>query len=600
MDREIVWLNEGFVLDDSGTLITTTYIDLREEGKRAAIPALVKGCRREYALEDGETILISKPARFREYGEEFILDKQEGLAKEETVTVTEETAAQATRQRAIIDMNEARELSNSRVRMVQRESYSSSDTKNKSLTFAKEWWIFSTSIDPSDEERVTWKATLPEEYDHISEIGQPAKFAQALAHMVAEQIGPQGKDGSMRDTTEGAEGPLTKHKLQWVMHGPVVYTDQVYDALTRDFDERTRVAAFIFTKSTKYAAQREYRFAVLNQGAGEETVLLRISGMMRDALKRTEGGLIRNTPAPAERPEGDELGSTSRTNGTLTPIYGRKTKTERLTEWEESRWETRTADGQVMTSEGERREHVKEKIVTEELRPDDDFQGALQLSRDDDVTTQGQTAEEPLRNPGKQLLESSEEQAVQELALEENEWNDDRPGDSFTIPVIHRGTGRAYKSFEEAFADPAFPMSPTKETWQERACSPEEITKAYGAIDALNWKMAYIKEEFRQDVASAGWYAMQCIRNIYARLGDIVDSVWIERERFVVIRLKESEGSNATGRIVIGPSGAYAYCLQLSDKEHSGHGGMEWGPMFFPIGDQVETFESYGWPAKSN
>ena len=173
---------------------------------------------------------------------------------------------------------------------------------------------------------MTWKATLPEEYDHISEIGQPAKFAQALAHMVAEQIGPQGKDGSMRGTTEGAEGPLTKHKLQWVMHGPVVYTDQVYDTLTRDFDERTRVAAFIFTKSTKYAAQREYRFAVLNEGAGEETVLLRISGMMRDALQRTEGGLIRNTPAPAERPEDDELGSTSRTNGTLTPIYGRKTK----------------------------------------------------------------------------------------------------------------------------------------------------------------------------------------------------------------------------------------------------------------------------------
>ena len=144
---------------------------------------------------------------------------------------------------------------------------------------------------------------------------------------------------------------------------------------------------------------------------------------------------------------------------------------------------------------------------------------------------------------------------MQELALEENEWNDDRPGDSFTTPVIHRGTGRAYKSLEEAFADPTFPMNPTKETWQERACSPEEITKAYGAIDALNWKMSYINEEFRQDVASAGWYAMHCIRNIYARLGDIVDSVWIERERFVVILLKESEGLNATGRIVIGPSG---------------------------------------------
>ena len=60
MDREMVFISEGYMLDDSGNLIVTTFIDLREEGERTAIPALVKGCRREHALEDGETILISK------------------------------------------------------------------------------------------------------------------------------------------------------------------------------------------------------------------------------------------------------------------------------------------------------------------------------------------------------------------------------------------------------------------------------------------------------------------------------------------------------------------------------------------------------------
>ena len=83
----MVFISEGYMLDDSGNLIVTTFIDLREEGERTAIPALVKGCRREHALEDGETIFISKPARFREYGEELILDVQEGLAKEESVIV---------------------------------------------------------------------------------------------------------------------------------------------------------------------------------------------------------------------------------------------------------------------------------------------------------------------------------------------------------------------------------------------------------------------------------------------------------------------------------------------------------------------------------
>ena len=91
---------------------------------------------------------------------------------------------------------------------------------------------------------------------------------------------------------------------------------------------------------------------------------------------------------------------------------------------------------------------------------------------------------------------------------------------------------------------------------------------------------------------------MLCIRNIYARLGDIIDSVWIERERFVVIRLKDSEELNSTGRIVIAPGGAYAYSLHLPNKENVGYGGLEWGTTFFPIGNVVETFVEYGWPKK--
>ena len=110
--------------------------------------------------------------------------------------------------------------------------------------------------------------------------------------------------------------------------------------------------------------------------------------------------------------------------------------------------------------------------------------------------------------------------------------------------------------------------------------------------------MENVGEEFRQDLASAGWYAMLCIRNISARFGDIVESVWIERERFVVIRLNESEGLNASGRIVIAPSGPYAYCLKLPDREASGNGGKEWGTRFFPMGDVIESFEDFGWPNK--
>ena len=74
----MLWINEGFVLDDAGNMLTTSYIDLRDEGERTVIRSLVKGCRREHALKDGETVLISKPERFREYEVALIRDEQRG------------------------------------------------------------------------------------------------------------------------------------------------------------------------------------------------------------------------------------------------------------------------------------------------------------------------------------------------------------------------------------------------------------------------------------------------------------------------------------------------------------------------------------------
>ena len=601
MNSEMVWINEGFVLDDAGNLIGTTYIDLREEGSRTPISALVKGCKREHALEDGETILISKPARFREYGENLIRDEQEGLAKEESVTVIAETTAQVTRQRSITDLNEAREILNARVRGIYKETHSSRKKKSKSLAYGKEWWIFCTSIMPKDEECEAWKATLDEEYDHISKIGQPAKFAQALAHMVTEQIGPQGKDGWIKNTAEGAGGARTKHRTQWVIHGPVIYTDRPYDELTRDCDERTRLVASIFTKSTEYAAQREYRFAVLNEGTDAETVILQISGMMRDSLRRTEGGLVRPASPPAETAGDNQSKPSPQMNETRVPISKRTTVTERLKERKERRIETRTPDGQVVSSDIEEWEQARERTVTQDHKPaDGDSQKKLHTDRDDDGIEEKPSAPEFVQNSREQDREHSDEEAVQELAQKERGWNGGRQRDNDGSGIIHSGAGRAYKSFEEMFNDPASPISPAGTTWQESACSPEEIVRTYGAVETLSMKVTQVRMENRQDAASACWHAMQCIRNIYARLGDIVESVWIERERFVVIRIKDSEELKATGRIVIAPSGAYAYCLQLPDKETSGYGGMEWGTKFFPMGDDVETFETFGWPGKAS
>ena len=72
-------------------------------------------------------------------------------------------------------MNEAIELLESAMR-----TSCAVKRSGKHVGHGKEWWIFSTGRTPDSEEVwAAWRASLEPEYDHESEIGQPAKFAQA-------------------------------------------------------------------------------------------------------------------------------------------------------------------------------------------------------------------------------------------------------------------------------------------------------------------------------------------------------------------------------------------------------------------------------------
>ena len=252
----------------------------------------------------------------------------------------------------------------------------------------------------------------------------------------------------------------------------------------------------------------------------------------------------------------------------------------------------------MLSSDVERRESVEEKTVTKELETDE--RGLRELRR---AKEQDRAARQlPVLETGQESMEAGdqadEDVVAEEVALEERDWNDEHGQDDFVIPVVHRGSGRTFKSFEEMFEDPTAPMRPSTKTWEVSACSPEEIVKSYGAVATLALKITRVAVEHRQEAASACWHALQCINHVYARLGDIVDSVSIERDRFVVIHIKESQGLKATGRIVIGPSGGYAYCFKTSKSENLGYSEGHLGKLFFPLGNDVETFESFGWPGK--
>ena len=600
---EVLWINESFGLNDAGHIIMTSYVDLRKPEDRTPIKSLVRACERQYALEDCETIMVSTPSRFRSYGEGLILDPQEGFAREEEVTEWNQTSTNASRERAVSDLNESLRLLDTNIRLSHTESHTDTQTaaekKSETLTYAKEWWIFCTSIGPDESEWEQWRKSLLDRYDHVSEIGQPAKFAQALAHMVAEQLGPHGKNGSYSSKIGNAETERKNHLSQWVLHGPVVYTDSVYHALAGLTDNTARMAASIFTKGSEHAEQREYRFAIMNEGAEDESVILRISGMMRDALRLTDHGLVRpaGTPRMSEPPT--EIQPTQPSREPQTTAWSEMTKSRRTGKRKEWRAETKNSDGEILSSESGLEESFTEQTLTDRHDSEETnlqtWGRAGQNKREPEETATISDAANELDEMESHLSDRS---AVQELALNEFEWDNDEPrGGTPAIPV-RTVTGRVYKSFEEMMSDPSYPQHPFSKIWEEDANNPQEITATYRAISVLDMKMNYVGEEFRKDLASAGWYAMLCIRNIYNRLGDIVETVSIENNRFIVIRLKDSEESNAKGRIVISPSGAYAYSIHQPKGEVLGYGGLEGGDAFFPIGTTVDTFDSFGWPKK--
>ena len=71
---------------------------------------------------------------------------------------------------------------------------------------------------------------------------------------------------------------------------------------------------------------------------------------------------------------------------------------------------------------------------------------------------------------------TSDVELVKELLDEFEFENKHAEVDQLAIPV-KTVTGRIYKSFEEMFSDPSYPMTPMGSVWQEDVNAPDEIIK---------------------------------------------------------------------------------------------------------------------------
>ena len=302
-------MSEGPHIDHFGNLIFPIYVDFRLPSDREPVTQLVKGCRSEHAIESSRTVLISKPSRFRDLGENLIRDPGEAYASKkvtnyETVDDPEHLANVRRRDQA---KNRAHELIGSPIR-TSTTGVRRTGSVTRSFTHGRNGWIFCASIEPSTaQEWKLWRGTLQGDYDHVSFIQRPREFARALATMVAEQLGPQGKTEPLTHSFNGKPTLRTQHSTQTLYHGPVIYVDDVYALIAAATSDLESMLLPLFAKATKYRDMREYRFAIMaDTEPPEEKELLTVSAAMVESMGRESPRSEPQIMPPSESPEAEK------------------------------------------------------------------------------------------------------------------------------------------------------------------------------------------------------------------------------------------------------------------------------------------------------
>ena len=169
-------------------------------------------------------------------------------------------------------------------------------------------WIFCAAVQPTSENEWTkLRHKLPPTYNDYTTIHQPRKFAQALGLMFLDQVGPNTANGRLTHRSSGTKSIVSLHDTLKVIHGPVLYTEDVYDFLNSHKDSALAKIYPLFVKDIEHRDQREYRFVIAgNDELGKECRDIIVSGMMRDSLlpaRATSAVRIESVPQDDQKDE---------------------------------------------------------------------------------------------------------------------------------------------------------------------------------------------------------------------------------------------------------------------------------------------------------
>lgn len=310
-----VW-SEGFVVDDSGSVIHTYQVNVpgphsESSGDRwpRYLPVLVKVCEQDLLIDRCMTLLLRRPAEFRDDGETLMSDPEEARVSRKWVTAERlNDAAEMGRARLLDEeSNRGSELVGSTMRTTTTE-VKGRRTRSRTIGRGNSGWLWCSAILPtSDDEWAQLCSDLPPAHNHYWTFRSPRIFARALGGMVVDQLGPRGKETKL---THKFANEVTEHDTQTVFHGPVAYVDDPYRFVAESATPLERLLRPLFVKRLEYKGQREYRFVVWAESAPEEaSALLDVSPILLETTRGLPSGSVpvpRSTSPPRTPPSATE------------------------------------------------------------------------------------------------------------------------------------------------------------------------------------------------------------------------------------------------------------------------------------------------------
>ena len=585
---------EGAFLTPQGNYVQTVYVDLSGEVKADRL-CLVKATEPQYDLATASTIRLSRPGVFRDKGEVLIQDEQEGRARvssSETVEVpNEEPRLLGERVSAL---NAALKLSRTKMSVTGSQRHTKSKSSSQAVTFGADWLIYCVSMRSSNDKEEAWRRAFPDSYTSLTAIYRPTQFAQGLGLGVCEHIGVRGKAELARGTFGGFRTVEEQRRSQIVVHGPMLYVDSPYHCIDQAEQGWEKLSAMIFLKSREcdYAAQNEYRFAMLSIGPEVGDVFdLPVSGVLRDSLfpVRYPEGEPEETVAVVSRDESPT--SEKRVTG-RTYTYRRRITQSRRSSLNQEQLGSEKSEEEVIEETVTSPEEVPKPFPSDEDRRPD----VIMIHQ---VGTKFRFIHEAYRD------EETEHWRVETLrqnpALAEGPPIG-TPPTGLAIPPALR-----YDTLDEHPLDPRFvlelclnPSEPKPPMPYEglSRCTPAEIAHLLACGQSLRMAVELLDGVERARAAASAWFAQRFILGLVTRFGPIVHSVCIIRDCLAVVELTRAPLTQAVAWVVL--SGFGTYLLNIDDGKveekvfpggSSRAGGM--GPEVY-----VELLARYGWPRK--